>query len=291
MEIKNKDNAWLNDNDFFKLLEYIKFGAYQKIDEWFKKNKISKNQKLENYLVEKLVKEIRYFSPPISDMKYFDKKQHDMEKTEREITVLKNLTFKNQLKLLFLLDEINSNHFKVIKLTNKNKEILKSNKLQISFITTRIFWNENFTEIDKIQEILGFNIMEQQVNAVMFYSKQDGHVIDQFNGEYSYQVVYKTNLPISKPIFSPKCDIIFNYSEEKKKFLEERDIALPTIEEADALYHEIKKAFFNKENIDEYIDLIKKLDHSFKEYKAIKLNAYLENKLQIRNSTKRKIKI
>ena len=89
-----------------------------------------------------------------------------------------------------------------------------------------------------------------------------------------------TYLPINKPIFSPKCDIIFNYSEEKRKFLEERNITLPTIEIANCLYYEMKKAIT-------YKPIREKLDQSLKKYEAVKLSLDLENELKIKKNTEK----
>jgi len=55
METKEKNNAKSNDAKLAKLKVYVINGEYQKIDEWFEKNKISENQKLEDYIVGKLL--------------------------------------------------------------------------------------------------------------------------------------------------------------------------------------------------------------------------------------------
>jgi len=111
----------------------------------------------------------------------------------------------------------------------------------------------------------------------------------EYLGQYLSHV-FKTYLPISKPIFSPKCDIIFNYSEKKRRFLEERNIPLPTIEETYDLYYEMKEGFKNK-NKPYMQNLIEKLDQSIKKYETIQLNMTLKNELQIKNNTKRKVKV
>ena len=255
----------INYIEFLKLKAFIKNNKYQKIDEWFEKNKISENQELENKITEKIIEKMH---------SYFYGFNHD--KTKIETAILRNLSFENQLMFLSILEKnnINSDHFKVLKLTPENKKTIRSNENIITIITER-FMTENFAEIDKIQEILGFNIMEQKTSIARFYFE--------FKSKPPYSVKWLRDLKITKPIFSPKCGIIFAYSEEKRKFLEERNIALPTIEEADILYHEMKKVIFgyNKE----------KLDQSFNEYKAVKLSLDLKNELEIKNNIIKKIKI
>ena len=283
METKEKNNAKSNDAKLAKLKVYVINGEYQKIDEWFEKNKISENQKLEDYIVGKLLslKENPFLS--FKKTLEYNIKQLNFEKTETEIAILKNLSFENQLKLLFCSDKINpikSDHFKVIKITHENRKILESNK-KISSLVTIKFATEDFIEIDKIQEALGFNVMNQKVDMVTFCYDVDSYI-------------YEANLPISKPIFSPKYDIIFNYSEEKQKFLEERNIALPTIEEANSLYYEMKEALKKNASFSVFVSneyLGKELDKSFKKYEVLKLNLDLENELKIKNNTKKKIKI
>jgi len=169
------------------------------------------------------------------------------------------------------------NRFKIFKLTPEIEKILKTEFCYalVELITEK-FTTKNFKEIDEIQEKLSFNIMEQKIDTVVFcYDiKYKGPRL----------IIYRDVLGIKQPIFSPKCDIIFNYSEEKRKFLEEKNIALPTIEEADILYHEMKKVVY-KPLVEE------KLDQSFKNYEFIKLNLDLENELKIKDNAKKKIKI
>jgi len=282
MTIKIKNE---NEINFLELSNYIYNDDYQKIDKWFKKCKVLKDQELENYVVKKIIHEIIigsfFLLPFITDdaLNCYNDIERIKRKTKREIAILKNLSFKNQLQLLFrAIDEVNSDHFKVIKLTPKNKKFLESNENIVSIITKK-FITEDFTEIDKIQEILGFNVIDQKSSIVRFYFYHK-NLHSSFGARY---------LQISKPIFSPKCGIIFAYSEEKRKFLEERNIALPTIEKADILYHEMKKSIIHGHINDKYIK--EKLDQSFKEYKIIKLNIDLENKLQVNDFLKEIIKI
>ena len=277
METENKTNTKLNVADFLELRRYFQNGEYQKIDKWFERNKISENPELESRVVEKIINSPNFFS---FNCFVFNNEYVNNEKTKREIAILKNLSLKNQLILLSPagIDEVNSDHFKVIKLTPENRKILESSE-KIAFITTKFFWSENFAEIDKIQEILGFNVMEQKVKTVIFCKGKP------------YSSNGATYLQISKSIFSPKCDIIFNFSEEKRKFLEERNITLPSIEETDILYDEIKKSIKNNEYYSVYKNIEEKLDQSFNEYKAVKLSLDLENKLQVKNDTRKKIKV
>jgi len=261
---------------FLKLKEYIQNGEYQKIDEWFEENKISGNLELENELIEKFLIGREKLFPSFSN-----KKRHAIERTKIEIAILKNLSFDNQLKFLFLrVNKIKSDHFGVLNLTPENEKILKSNLCFIYFITKN-FTNKNFKEIDEIQEKLSFNVMDQKINTAIFCYDIDSYV-------------YIDDLPISKPIFSPKCDIIFNYSEEKRKFLEEKNIALPTIEEANILCQEMKKTLEKHGDLNPIVNneyFKEKINQASKNYEAIQLNMILENELQIKDNTKRKIKI
>jgi len=268
MKIKNE-----NKSKFLELSGYIYDGEYQKIDEWFEKNKVSKNQELENYIISE-IRNHDLFIDLRGTIKYD-------ERIKREIAILKNLSFDNQMIILFnAITKATSDHFKVIKLTPENKKFLEYNK-NIVFLITERFATEEFTEIDKIQKILGFNVMEQKTKTVKFCYEIEHSDSDSY--------AYSVHLSINKPIFSPKCDIIFNYSEEKRKFLEERNIALPMTEETNSLYLEIKEAL-KKTLYMQHIE--KKLDESFKKYEVIQLNMNLKNELQIKNSTeKKKVKI
>jgi len=273
METENKTNTKLNVADFLELRRYFQNGEYQKIDKWFEKNKVSGNPELEDCVNKKFgflfVKTNKCFSKPYITY------QND-ERIKREIAILKNLSFESQIKFIFSLTNISSNHFKILKLTPENEKILKTDfYYEFIRLITEKFTTKNFKEIDEIQEKLSFNIMEQKIDTAVFcYDiKYKGPRL----------IIYRDVLGIKQPIFSPKCDIIFNYSEDKRKFLEKRNIALPTIEEADALYYEMKKVIFgyNKE----------KLEQSFKNYEIIKLSLDLENELHVKNNLKRKIKI
>ena len=265
----------INYIEFLKLKAFIKNNKYQKINEWFEKNKISENQELENKITEKIIEKMH---------SYFYGFNHD--KTKIETAILRNLSFKNQLQLLFrAISEINPDHFKELKLTPENKKILKFSE-NFTLLITDKFVIEKFTEIDKIQEILGFNVMEQKSNNAIFYYET--------RNIYSYLYPLSTLLKINKPIFSPKFGIIFNYSEDKRKFLEERNIALPTIEEANILYQEMKKTYKGYEFFNQLADgesFLEKIDQSFNEYITIKLNLDLENELQIKNNLKKQNKI
>jgi len=277
-------------DEFYKLEGYTQSGEYQKIDKWFERNKISENPELENYIIRKIKEEEVFFSSFINySTERYSKEEFNIERTKREIAILKNLSFKAQLKLLFsnlAIKDITSDHFKVIKITHENKKILESNE-NIVFLITKRFTAGEFTEIDEIQKILGFNVMEQKISTTMFCYDIQRLGSNSYGLHYFVQSVH---LPINKPIFSPKCDIIFNYSEEKRKFLEERNITLPTIEEANNLYYEMLKTI-NDENRNTFIrkkTLEEKLEQSFKNYESIKLNLDLENELYIKNSLRKK---
>jgi len=302
MKTETEVNTELNNANFSELKRYIRSGKYQEIDKWFEENKVSGNLELEKNVVEKI--KPLFFNPNNSIHKRRLKKYLNDEKirkeniNEREISILKNLSFENQLRFLSVLEKnnINPDYFKVLKLTPENKKAIRSNENIITIITEK-FITENFAEIDKIQEILGFNIMEQKTNIARFYFE--------FKNKPPYTLKGLRDLKITKPIFSPKCGIIFAYSEEKRKFLEERNIALPTIEETNILYHEMKKALHNNEFFTLLLstklgsNIEKKLDQLFKNYETIKLNLDetikfnidLENELQIKNNLKRKAKI
>ena len=288
MQTKYENSKRIN-NEILKLKKYTQNGEYQRIDEWFKKNKISQNFELENFLLKKITDNLDFFFLSLTD--FSDIKSLNKERIKKEIAILKNLSFKNQLKFIFSLKEVNSDHFNALKLTPENKQNFKSDKYIISIITEKFATKdtENFTEIDEIQKILGFNVMEQKIDTAIFCF--DIRYIN-YKQYGSYYLVQNLHLPISQSIFSPKYDIIFNYSEEKRKFLEERNIVLPTIEEANVIYYEILKTI-GDENFNTFISkksLEEKLEQSFKNYQSIKLNLDLENELQTKN-IKRKVKI
>jgi len=58
----NYENDIKFNNEFLKLREFIQNGEYQKVDEWFEKNKISENQELENFLTMRIYNESVFFS-------------------------------------------------------------------------------------------------------------------------------------------------------------------------------------------------------------------------------------
>ena len=163
-------------------------------------------------------------------------------------------------------------HLAALNLTKKNKEIICSSN-RFSGVITKLFDQENFEEINKIDEILGLSVLEIKTKGLAFHYKE----------KYSKGGFY---VELENKIFSPRDNIIFAYSKNKADFLEFKMIELPSSKDVDILYKELKS------NTDlTHLNLMEKVDLSFKEYKILALYKRLNNSLKQNINPTKKIKI
>jgi len=267
MDFKDKESP-----EFKKLKKYVFDGEYFEIDNWFKKYNLSPKE--EKNLIMRIINEYYFFSFQSDSTNAQTILQ---ESQDRELAILKNLSCENQLKLLgpTTIEEFNHKHFELIISKAGNKKIIK-NSSTIVWAITDLLNKEKFEEIDKIQEMVQDNILEQQSNSV----------IANYGDKNSRGT---RHLSISEKKFSPKFNIIFMPSHAKEEYLKNKGIQLPTSEEASKLKDLIKTSMENSTHW--RIDDIKEIEHILNEY-IIKSNYWeLNNDLKTSNRKVKKTKI
>lgn len=205
-----------NDEKFSELSNLVSLGLESEIADWFNQN-INKNKKLEKELTTKILNAYYFFS--FSSSYTLNKNYLENERLRRELCVLSHLRIENQL-LLFnptAIDVVTAEHFSVIKNTKKNRDVLCSSGI-MSYVVTKLFHKEKFSDLDKINKKFGLNFLEQKNNNITFCYEESNS-----NGSFF--------LPLEDVIFKPKYDIAFLFSPTKKLYLEQNNIELPTVEE------------------------------------------------------------
>lgn len=270
MNLKDK-----NLQEFKELISFVFNGEYEEIDKWFLKHKISRRPALERELTLNILNSTYFFSFRTLSTSL---KEIDEQSTKREVAILKNLKCENQIRLFGIasIDEVNHRHFEVIKLTKKNKEILL-NSSSVCAVFTKLFNQENFVELEKIEDLLKRPLLEQNSKGVTFHYK-----------ERSSRGTHYFN--IDEPIFSPKYDIVFNYSDSKKHYLDKKGIFLPTIEDVDKVHMLILKNINERQNLWRIED-VEKINLAIKSYKIQKSYLDLSNNLGVTNKNHKKLKI
>jgi hypothetical protein len=272
MKIKEKDCP-----EFKELKNFVGNGDYDEIDNWFKKYQISKKPRVEKDLTLRILNESYFFS--FACTPFITNRQEVLdETTKREVAILRNLKCENQLKLFSVasIDDVNYKHFEVIKLTKKNKELLKHSN-SVCHVITKLFNDEKFSEIDKIESILKFSVLEQNCNYVAFHHREKNSRGVNF-------------FKIDETIFASKYDIVFNYTETKKQYLDEKGISLPTVDEATYLHHKMLKAVNENQGYWRSED-IERVNQAVKSYKIQKSYLDLNSDLENTNKISKKIKI
>ncbi len=247
MNLKNK-----NDPDFLELCQHVNHGYESFIADWFNKHEISRKPKLQKELALRILNSYYFFSfqTTSTNMSFIKN-----ETLRRELAVLQHFKLENQLILFSpaCIDDVGSSHFSVIKKSKKNKEILKESS-KLVFIATRLLSEEKFEDIKKINKFLGWNVLEQKSNVAFFHYKEKNS-----RGCFSME--------IDEPLFCPKFEAAFNFTESKKDFLNSLGINLPTLEESwkmhDLILAGLKKdPFLNREEsvnkVQEFISIYSK---------------------------------
>lgn len=247
MNLKNR-----NDPDFLELCQHVKNGYETFIADWFNRHEISRKPKLQKDLALRILNSYYFFSfQTISTNISFIKN----ETLRRELAVLQHFKLENQL-LLFspaCIDNVDSSHFSVIKKSKKNKEILRESS-KLVFVAARLLSEEKFEDIKKINNFLGWNVLEQKSNVGFFHYKEKSS-----RGCFSME--------IDEPLFCPKFEAAFNLTETKKDFLKSLGVNLPTLEESwkmhDLMLVGLKKdPFLNREEnvnkVQEFISIYSK---------------------------------
>lgn len=271
MKIKDR-----NCPEFSELKKFVFEGEYEEIDNWFQKHQISKKPSLEHDLILRILNEHYFFSFHCSST---SRNFIEKERRDREITILKNFKCENQLRLFGIsaIEEVTHEHFKVFKLTPKNKELIQ-NSASFSYVITKLFNDENFDELNKISDILKMQVLDQKSEGATFFYRE----------QYSRgSMHFKVGQLVS---FSPKFDLIFNYTDAKKDYLDSKGIQLPTIEEAATIHHEMLHDVASR-NQGLIKDDAEKIENAVNSYKIQKNYLDLKGNLQDSNKTTKKIKI
>ncbi len=253
------------ENPEFKELNYFVFeGLTNEIDSWFEKYNVSKNKNLERKLALRILNTPYFFSFRTDSTSI---KKIDQERIIRETAVLKNLRLENQL-LLFSpasIDKVLSDHFNVMKLTPKNKNHLKSSG-KVVFIITSLLNEEKFVEIEKINKLLGWQTLEQKTDGVIFSYKEKS----------SHGAFY---VKIQEKLFSPKYDVVFSFTKEKKDFIISQSVDLPTTEHAKKMHGLMVEGIKNDNMLKNRSNLeyVEKIDMSLKVYEIEKNYMDLSN--------------
>ena len=249
MDLTNKENK-----DFSELCHLVKDGDEQGVYDWFEKHKISRRPRLQRDLTQRILNTHYFFSfqSYSTNSKFIEN-----ERLRRELSILSNLKPENQLLLFNVtcIEDMDSRHFSVMRLNKKEKESLIKNNKIVSIIT-KLLNEEKFDEIKKINKLLGWNTLEQKSELISFYYKER-------SGRGSL------HFKINEPYFDPTFDIVFNFTEEKKNFIESTGIKIPTIEEAEKLYYLMITTLKNDSwlNREENIEKVENFIKTYKVYK------------------------
>ncbi|NCP98066.1 hypothetical protein GW796_08710 [archaeon] len=267
----------LNCPVFRELVYAVKDFNKSKIDSWFENQNLSTKLVLSKKICLRILNTPFFFSFSSTST---NKKEIEECRTKREVEVLKHFSLENQLLLLSVacIEDVNVKHIEVLKITKSKKKMISSNSKIIAIIT-KLFNEENFDELEKIQNKLDFNIMDMKGSQGSFHYKSKSS-----HGSFS--------IKFDEDIFSPKYELIINYSDAKANFLKNKNIELPNLENIDILFNKIMKAIsISTNNSSEHIS---KVESSFKEYIVKKRYAILNEDLKVNeiiSGSKRGIKI
>lgn len=239
-----------SENDYKESLDelqrIVSEGNKFAIDKWFNDYSFDKNSIEAHQFAKSMAKRHYFFSfrSPLNTSKAF----FDEQSIIRETAVLKHFALKSQLEILaslYISDEVKLEHIRVLDYSlNKpeDKEIIdKSQILDVIWMT--FFSKEKFKDFEEIQSILGFSLIDKECSLahILYKGKNISGAITVILGDKVY-----------KPYF----DIIFNYTETKKKYILDLGLSLPNIKESEDLLALVrekieKDPYFNrKDNLD-----------------------------------------
>lgn len=161
---------------------------------------------------------------------------------ERQCLFLKNISLDNQIKVLDFYVPTNVESIEIMASSpGCNLDKLLQNNLCQQFVSTN-FAKENFTTLDKLNEIFQTNVLAVVHNSGYF------HGIYNFFGNPTILPRY---VQFEDNIFAPSYNIIFEYSNAKEAYLLSQNIALPSIEQAEKITTNIIASLKEYESHDE----------------------------------------
>lgn len=272
---KLKSILQIDEKQFSKLCTLVKLGLVDDISNWFDEY-IKNDEKLEKDLAIKILSNNYFFS---FESTSFNKEYLNKETLIRELAILSKLKIQNQLIVLSstTLNNINFAHFSVIKNTKENVDILLKSNI-VSEIITKLFHEEKFQDIDKINKKFGVNFLEMLGSRVTFAHEE------QYSKGTFFLDLKENN------IFSPKHDILFSFKNSKREYLRKNNIKLPSIEEARNIKQAMLYELANNSWIDRK-DFREKIESFLKTYIINKTYEDLHNDLPILKNTNKKLKV
>lgn len=237
----------------FKELQSAVFNGDQSaIDNWFINNNFKKTTKIAKETAHYICNSTYFFSfRSASTNKDFLKQ----EELRRENTILKHFALKEQLDILYFIDmfcELKMENLRVLNYNpKKEKEIAIKNKY-LSLIVTKLFNKEKFNEIEEVENIFKFNVLDVKFCFASFYYKEKS-----MTGTMTFN--------IKEELFKPYYDIIFNYNTNKKNYIESKGLELPDSKEVNMIHEKIVQDILTQSYLARQQDM-KKIENKIDEY-------------------------
>lgn len=235
-----------------ELQEAVFNGCESVIDNWFTSNNFNNKKKFAKEVAHKICNSTYFFSYRSSSTNKEFLKQEDLR---RENAILKHFAFKEQLDILYFIDvfnEIKLENFKVLNYNHKKDKETAIKNIYLSLIVTKLFNREKFSEIEEIENIFKFNVLDVSSSLVSFHYKEKS-----MTGTMTFNM--------KEEIFKPYYDIIFNLNTNKRNYIESRCLDLPKSKEVNAIYEKIIENISSQNYLAKQED-IKKIEKKIDEY-------------------------
>ncbi len=273
-ERTNYGHDFINSKDkdiFLELKRYVNNYEEDNVNEWFSKHKEILKIKGKNNLAKAIGNYTYYFSLGSGFMSL---DAMEALKSQQYQLLLKHFKFEDQA--IILTQEFDLSDIKVIETLYKTAK--KENKKEKFFnsrifldIAQKIFSKENFDKIEELEIIIEKKIHEIQVNKVAFY--------------YQNGASYYGNL---KNKYAITDEIILNYTDDKRDFLLNRDIQLPSKNYALQLLEDINQNYKEREFMSlADNETLEQLSRSVNFYYKKTMYIELEKKLEVKNKEKK----
>lgn len=219
-----------NQDNFSVLQHHVSHGDEPEIHAWFDSHFMGLNdeEKKEQYrhLGRSIINSTYFFafsSTSSTNGHVQSREVIDEEYKRRHLAVLQHFPVQDQLNLiqhLLLMEkiEIDKDYFTLINREDalKNPEIFQG---ALAYrIAGHLFFHNQFSMLDFIEDYFSFKPLElSDVSLQVHYRDKNSH-----GSTWVYS---------GEPIFKPYSNIIFSYSEEKRNYLTEKGISLPTYDD------------------------------------------------------------
>lgn len=202
--------------DIKKMASHLYKGEYDDVQNWFEFYGISptKNPARKKEIINFIFNASYFFSFRSPS---FNIQELNRQRKERHFAILKHFSFSDQINILgkiaFDDDIISKEYVDKLNIT-KPKEIKEDvKKFDFSYILIKAFNLENFELLDALEEKLKIDVMQLPYSTTVFFYKEKSA-----RGGFTIKA--------QEPIFTAKNEIIFNYSDAKKEYLESKNLKI-----------------------------------------------------------------